>query len=525
MRITSFNSQMKSKYILWLSLAGIGLLLALMYHQAFDVLIKIWARVPDYSHGYIIPLLSLFVVWTRRDVLKHSRLNGMWSGVLIIVLGLCLYLIGETFTFHTLVRLSFVIVLTGIVLSLWGRTGMSVFAVPLILLLFMFPLPGGFHGTISRELQTISSQLGVYVIRLMGISVFLEGNVIDLGNYKLNVVDACSGLRYLFPLLSFGFICAYFFRTKLWLRIFVFISTIPIAIFMNGIRIGITGYLVDRFGIEAAEGFLHDAEGWVVFMACIALLITEIWLITKVARLGPFGDVFVIDFQQTQNKSSRKPDCQLPTSYLTAFALIIVTLVLVNILPERTSYIPQRSSFKNFPMTFADWQGKRNPLDDVYINVLKMTDYIQADYQNDDKKRVNLYISYYESSTKGDFLHSPSGCLPSDGWTVTHQTTEQLKGITYAGKAVAYSRAQIYKGNTKQLVYYWIQQSGRSFEDISLRLSMFRFMAGLMYNRTDNALIRLVTPLASDESWADADKRLQKFTRMLIAELPVYVPH
>ncbi len=120
--------------------------------------------------------------------------------------------------------------------------------------------------------------------RLLGISVYLEGNVIDLGSYKLEVAEACSGLRYLFPLMSVGAIMAYLINGKAWARVVVFASTIPIAILMNSFRIGVIGVLVDRYGTEQATGILHFFEGWVVFMICLALLTLEAWTLAAALR-------------------------------------------------------------------------------------------------------------------------------------------------------------------------------------------------------------------------------------------------
>ena len=136
-------------------------------------------------------------------------------------------------------------------------------------LFFMLPLPQVLYLPLSLKLQTISSELGVALISLFGVPVFLEGNVIDLGSYQLQVAEACSGLRYLFPLMSFGFLFAVLYRGPTWHKLVLFFSTIPITILMNSVRIAIVGMLVSFFGTEQAEGFLHFFEGWVIFIVCI----------------------------------------------------------------------------------------------------------------------------------------------------------------------------------------------------------------------------------------------------------------
>ena len=144
-------------------------------------------------------------------------------------------------------------------------------------------------------------------IRLFQIPVFLEGNVIDLGQYKLQVVEACSGLRYLYPLMSLGFLAAYFFQAPLWQRALVFLSTIPITIFMNSLRIGVVGIMVDNFGPQDADGFLHMFEGWIIFLACAVLLVGLMHLLARVGSGKGFFQVFYPP--KIEARSSKRRRC------------------------------------------------------------------------------------------------------------------------------------------------------------------------------------------------------------------------
>ena len=128
-------------------------------------------------------------------------------------------------------------------------------------MIFAIPLPYFIDASLSLKLQLISSQLGAFFIRLFQVPVYLDGNIIDLGTYKLQVVDACSGLRYLFPLLSLSFLAAYLFHAPIWQRVLVLLSSIPITILMNGFRIGMVGVTVDRWGPRMADEALHFFEG------------------------------------------------------------------------------------------------------------------------------------------------------------------------------------------------------------------------------------------------------------------------
>ena len=136
-------------------------------------------------------------------------------------------------------------------------------------LVFMLPLPKFLYWKLTTTLQFISSEIGVSLVRAAGVPVYLDGNVIDLGIYKLQVAEACSGLRYLFPIMSFSYVFAVLYRGPVWHKIVLLLAAAPLAVLMNSVRIGIIGILVDRYGIGQAEGFLHFFEGWVIFLSCI----------------------------------------------------------------------------------------------------------------------------------------------------------------------------------------------------------------------------------------------------------------
>ena len=185
-------------------------------------------------------------------------------------------------------QVGFVVALVGLTLSLGGYSLFRAAIVPILFLLFAIPMPDFIDSAISLQLQLVSSQLGAFFIRLAGIPVYLDGNVIDLGYYQVQVVEACSGLRYIYPLLSLSFLAAYFFKAPLWQRAMVFFSVVPIAIVMNSIRIGLVGVTVNYWGTQAADGVLHLFEGWFVFLICACILALEIYLLARICRQAFF---------------------------------------------------------------------------------------------------------------------------------------------------------------------------------------------------------------------------------------------
>ena len=265
---------------------GLLVLLAVLvalfgFSRSLLELVRRWTAQEEYSHGFFIPVIAAWLLWSRRDAIVASLGRPSWVGPVLILLAAIMHVTGELSALWLLSQTAFIVALLGIVLGLGGYPLLKVTFVPIIFLVFAIPLPYFIDAVLSWRLQLISSQLGTSFIRMLDIPVYLEGNVIDLGVYKLQVVEACSGLRYLYPLLGLGFLAAYLFQAPFWQRALVFLSTIPITILMNSLRIGIVGILVNRWGPQDADGFLHMFEGWIIFIACAVVLVAEMTLLAR----------------------------------------------------------------------------------------------------------------------------------------------------------------------------------------------------------------------------------------------------
>jgi exosortase len=169
-------------------------------------------------------------------------------------------------------RTSFVIVLIGAVWLLGGNLVLKKLAFPLFLLFFMVPIDAVIYNQITFPLQLLASRLADGALTLLSVPVLREGNILELPNQRLSVVEACSGIRSLLSLTFLSLVYGYFFEKKVWIRVVLFVSTIPIAIVANSSRVTITGILT-QVKPEAAEGFFHEAEGWVIFMVALGILI------------------------------------------------------------------------------------------------------------------------------------------------------------------------------------------------------------------------------------------------------------
>jgi len=520
----SVDTVLKAPVVLWVAFFAIVAMLVFMNYESLAFMVHMWSSKEEYGYGFLIPCITLFLIWQKKNLLEKTRFTGSWLGVLVVMSGLGLIFVGTVSTLYTVNQYAFLVAIIGVTWALMGRSGFRIVAVPLLLLAFMIPLPGFILNNLSAELQLVSSRLGVFFIRLFDISVYLEGNVIDLGSYKLQVVEACSGLNYLFPLMSLSFIMAYLYKAPFWKRAVVFLSSMPITILMNSFRIGAIGVLVEYGGQEQAEGFLHYFEGWVIFMTCMAILVLLMWLLGKVGDTHmSLADSFYIDFPEPTPKDANIITRSLPVTFIVSGVFVLIASAGSTLLGERNEIVPQRASFDNFPQSIGEWQGKRGSLDSIVIDALDFNDYIIGDFSNKDGAVVNFYVAYYGSQRSGQSAHSPRSCIPGGGWQIKSHEISSLDLNGDGSSYLSVNRLLIQKGDNRQLVYYWFDQRGRIITNEYL-VKWYLFWDALTRNRTDGSLVRLTAFLSPGEDVGDADKRLTSFAKEVSGILVDYIP-
>jgi exosortase D (VPLPA-CTERM-specific) len=509
---------------MWLLTIVLAALLGLTFYVGIREMVLVWNTSEEFSYGYMIPFITLFLVWQKKHILEKTEFTGSWAGVLVVLVGLVFFFLGSLSTIKTIIQYSLVMVVVGLAISLTGWRAAKPILIPLLFLLFMIPLPSFFLNNLSSQLQLISSSLGVEITRLFGISVHLEGNVVDLGAMKLQVVDACSGLRYLFPLMSLSFICAYIYVGAFWKRAIIFISSIPITVFMNSFRIGVIGVLVEYGGTAQAQGFLHDFEGWAIFMACFGIILIEMWILARIGgEKRALIDVFNLNFPDPTPPNAKILRRQLPVQTLVSGALVAVTAASSYFISTRSEIEPQRADFASFPLEIDGWHGKRDVIEGIILNELELDDYLLADFSKDKVGLINFYVAYYASQRAGESAHSPRSCIPGGGWRIQSISPYVVRGAMVNGVPLTVNRLVIQKGDAKQLVYYWFQQRGRIITNEYL-VKWYLFWDALTKNRTDGALVRLVTYIPPNGDIESADARLTTFTHKAVGSLKAYIP-
>lgn len=248
--------------------------LVLLYWGVVPSMVQDWAQDENYSHGFLIPLISAYLLWERRQELAEASrdASGSWLGFALCLGSLAVFAVGRAGAEQFLQRVSLVTFLFGAALWVWGWGMVRATWFPLAFLLFMVPLPYLIYDSVAFPLKLFAARLATESLFYLGVPVFREGNIIHLASQTLEVADACSGIRSLLSLAALGVVYAYFTEAVTWKRLAIIASTVPIAIAANAFRVTGTGILTHYVSPKAAEGFFHTFSGWLVFVVAFVLL-------------------------------------------------------------------------------------------------------------------------------------------------------------------------------------------------------------------------------------------------------------
>jgi exosortase D (VPLPA-CTERM-specific) len=538
--MANFKATVFSNPVSWVKVTLYGILLTGAYYSAFTWLVtEDWPR-DDYTYCYLVPFIVLYLIWDKRKRFAEIASAPSWMGMVFVGFGFILFWLGELSGEFFSLYMSFWFVLVGLCWVHLGWEKLKTISFALVMCLAMFPLPHFLYDRVSFKLKLVSSQLGVAMMQLYGMSAYLEGNIIDLGFTQLQMVDACSGLRYVIPLIVMGLLFAYFFKAAFWKRGILVISTVPLAIVTNSIRVALTGILHEAWGPEVSAGFFHYFSGAFIFVFSLAMLVGEMkvlsfrfQVLSKVHPTKPINEKRArVASHNTQSQQPQTSNLKPKTKkgleaffqpHFLAASILLTIMVILSQGIEFREKIPIKKSFEHFPIGVGEWAGVRQIMDQRFIDELDLSDYVIIDYLNRRNTSVNLYVAYYESQRKGESIHSPATCLPGSGWNFKEagETTILVPG--HDGGFMRVNRAFMEKVGQRQLAYYWFPQRGRVLTN-AYQLKIFAFWDALTRQRTDGALVRLITPVYESEELKDAEARLQAFVRDIVPVLAEYIP-
>jgi exosortase len=257
----------------WQGALIVAVMLAL-YAPVLWRLVQQWYNDPDYSHGFLVPFLSAYLIWQRRDKLAQVVRRPSNSGLLVVVASLGLLFLGSLGAELFLTRISVVVTLCGLIVYFSGWPLLRAMAFPLAFLLFAIPIPVLIYNEIVFPLQFIASRFATSCLEMLNLfPIMREGNVLIMPGMRLEVVEACSGIRSLMSLLALAAGYGYLAEKSVAVRWFMFLAMVPLAIISNGTRVMITALMTNYLGPRAAEGFMHEFSGWVIFVVATALFL------------------------------------------------------------------------------------------------------------------------------------------------------------------------------------------------------------------------------------------------------------
>jgi exosortase D (VPLPA-CTERM-specific) len=464
----------------------LGLLLIGVYGPLLAGLARQWSTDPDMSHGFFVLPVVAFVVWRRRAELAAIDAKPNWWGLVVVAWGAVQMLLGTLAAQIFIARTAFLLSLTGAVLFLGGTRVLKILAFPLLLLLFLFPIPALVYARVTLPLQIFASAAAEMVLNWIGIPVLRDGNILELPHERLSVVEACSGIR---SLLSMGFLSlvyGYFFDRRVAMRWVLLGATVPIAITANAVRVTLMGVL-GEYRTDLAQGAFHLFEGWVLFVVALSLLVTLHQLLRRSRRLLTCA----VPYPATHRAVTVRE-----RSLLVLTTLFLFQGAAFYGLSQRVEAIAASKPLAEFATSIGDWRMVREGvIDQEDKDVLRADDYLTRQYAAVSGESANLFVAYFQSQRAGQTPHSPKNCLPGSGWTWSVADTIPVD-IVGRAQPIEINRYIVSKGDDHAVVLYWYQSRDRVVAS-EYRAALFTAWDALRSNHTDTELVRVVTPVTA----------------------------
>lgn len=508
---------------------------AYLFKDEFPLLISQW-NLDDYSYCYLVPFVTAYVAWQKRKDITFSPDATNWPGFIGVLLAGAFLLAGRLGSLETFIFFSMWLSVVSIAIVMLGLRNATLLIFPAIIFLFIIPPPSFIEKTVSFNLRLLSSELSAQLLTLLQVPVYLEGNIIDLGSIRLQVVDACSGLRYFLPTILLSLIIGHALNRTLTGRILLVLLSAPITIALNTIRITITGLLTRYISPALADGFFHDFQGWLIYLAAIALLAGSSFVIKRFEKQPEVEAAPAPDREPEQEQALGQQEvadahaADVPISHgmpmlsrSASLAVSFVALSLALTLTVKAQSIPAWSSLETFPLQIGDWSGTRSYLDKEALDALWADDYFLASYRNTTTgSSLNLLIPYYKSQTAQHTAHAPTSCLLGSGWEVVGRKI--LDPSPETGRRFIVQQLILSKNGQHLLSNFWFQQRGRIIAS-ELKNKAYLLYDALTMRRTDGALVRIEMVIPRGSTAEQAQVELDGFSAQVQTALSAHLPN
>jgi exosortase D (VPLPA-CTERM-specific) len=509
------SSSDKNYLFLFVPVVAVLASIALGYLPVLQKLAIRWSN-DDNSYCYLVVPVFLYLCWEKRDHFRFDEFNWSGWGIVPALLSVLLMIAGELGSVESLLYVGLWGCVTSLIITLYGPRRSLLLAFPLMILLFIVPMPPYINQVLTFKMKMAASSLSVEMLRTVGVSVLQSGNILDLGVTKMQVVDACSGLRYIVSMFLMALLVGHFFVNGLWRKVLLVLLVYPLSIFINAVRIFIAGLLaISGYG-QFNEGVYHDAQGVIAFLVAGAFLLFAAKLIQKIGTARQ---------PAIRRDKGGRPAPLVAATLLTLFYCALFGgsgWALQNM--AGTLIIPERTKFDSFPMEIAGWQGSRSYLSKEILDALWADDYVNASFTRPGQaNQLYLLVPYYEYQGTRHTAHAPQSCLLGGGFEMVKSS---VRKVTVApGRDIDIGLMVLQKGELRMLASYFFYERGRVIVS-PWENKLYLMWDAFRLRRTDGALVRVELTVPPGQDLAQAEKMLTDFIADgLWPLLPVYIPN
>ncbi len=490
----------------------IGLLAAAFlfaYIPAISLLAKTWLDVSFYSHGFLIPFVSLYFVWVNREKLTDLPIKpNKLGGLILIFIGVFMLLTGYVGNVTIIQQFSIAPIIPGLVLMLLGARYLKALSFPLIYLILMFPLLDLITNKIYWPFQLITAKFAGATLLYLGIPVFQSMQYIELPNITLEVAELCSGINFLISILAIGIPLAYFTQKKLWRRIGLVVFGCITAVLINVVRVILIGIWAYNGG-EGVHGPLHILHGFAISVVGFIFL-------------------FICAFAFIENPSSSVIKSNIEKKWLVTpinlsqfnEAWLITMIILLSIggylFLHNPKPVPLKSNIKELSLTIGDWKGKDVGLLEEPLRIQNADSEIARIYRKPSGAEVKLYVAYFEFQDQNKKL--------IQNWLKLYREAEEIEIPISSHDPLMINKGVFNNGTQDYPALFWYNLNGQIVAN-RYKAKYITALDSLIQNRTNGALIIVYSdPKHSDDPQKVLNDEIE-FTREIIPILYDYLPY
>lgn len=518
-QVGSFGSEASSCAIvsskkLILQIGVLVVVLVYLYASVFQALVSMWWRRGDYSHGFLIPLISLYLVWARRERLRHLGAKPAYiGGFSVLITAGVLLLVGAAGGLITLEALSLVVMVAGLILCLLGKDCFRTISFPVGYLIFMVPITDELGGPLFWSFQLLTAKMVGIFLEAWGAPVLVERQYIVLPTFTLEVIQGCSGVSSLISILALSIPLAFMTQRRGWSKLVLVISGVIFGIVANWMRVFAMGIWAYYGGNVLQEPF-HTVQGLFFAQIGFVFLFASAWIlsrITAVPEKGALPESFEI---RSKVGEAKNQPLRWDRSWLAVLMVLVVTAIFLS--TYNRNPVPPKIHLATFPLTSGVWSGKEMDPQKAAFTVTGADHELVRTYGGPSGREFQLYLAYFQSQNHSkkilNYLTAP---LHHNARTIDIAIDQQ--------SIISVNKTWIRGARSEQLVFFWYDVDGQILANRH-KARLATIWDGLIHGRTNGAFVLVSSDLVNRTDEEEIAREGQVFIQDLFPVLRRYIP-